>query len=154
MKKQSKSIRRKELVSMLMDNHWMRHEDYDNWDLGWQELAEALLQCENLVELYVEFTSPTTDELRALLSMRLSFRKRVMSCHLIMVCVHKGLLEDLAGELDNDNFRICDQCGLPHVHGYVIGGCEHFCNDSCLSDGGFCKNDIDGDENYFTEYGR
>ncbi len=154
MKKQSKTNSRKEMVSMLMENHWVRHQYYDNWDLGWQELTEALLQRENLVELYLEFTTPTTAELRALLSMRPTYRKHFMACHLIMACVHKGQLEELAGELDNDNFRICDQCGLPHIHGYVIGGCEHYCNENCLAEGGFNETDMDGDENYFTEYGR
>jgi len=90
MKKQSKTNSRKEMVSMLMENHWMRHGYYDNWDLGWQELMEALLQSENLVELYLEFTSPTTAELRALLSMRPSYRKHFMACHLILLFIHKG----------------------------------------------------------------
>ncbi len=139
---------------MLMENHWVRHEHYDNWDLGWQEMREALMEGEELVELFLEFTAPTATEVRALLSMRPSLRRQVMADHLIMVCVRKGKLEELAGEIDNDNFRICDQCGLPHIHGYVIGGCEHYCNENCLAEGGFNETDMDGEENYFTEYGR
>ncbi len=147
-------LKKKEMEQMLLANHWVRHEDCDNHDLGWQELTEALLQSEQLEALYLQYASPTPSQLKALLSMRPSYRKRFMVSHLIMTTLRKGQLEELASELENDNFRICDHCGLPHIHGYIIGDCGHYCTQNCLVEASFSEADIDGDENYYTEYGR
>lgn len=31
-----------------------------------------------------------------------------------------------------DCFRICDECGMPTIVGYVVDGCEAYCSDECL----------------------
>ena len=147
-------LKKKEMEQLLLADHWVRHEDCDNHDLGWQELTEALLQSVQLEALYLQYASPSSSQLKALLSMRPSYRKRFMVSHLIMATLRKGQLDELVSELEEDNFRICDQCGLPHIHGYIIGDCEHYCTQNCLVEAGLSEADIDGDENYYTEYGR
>ena len=56
-----------------------------------------------------------------------------------------------------DCFRICDECGMPMIEGYVVDGCETYCSDDCLhkhlSDEEFNEHYDNGDgDTYWTTW--
>lgn len=67
----------------------------------------------------------------------------------------KWIIEKTAG-LDEDDHRICSECGRIMRSGYIVDDCEYFCSDACLHKNYSQEEYLEMYENdaaYWTEWG-